>query len=397
MTKVRLNTLPSLVKYIINKLKSHGHHFIFIVSIISLASLVAWWSIFIHNSIRQQRLYRYEKLDSDLKYFSLKLGIDERRPPQIGLFEEDERFEVVTCSPLGEKFSKSLDPYWPDLCIRARSAIIQQIEQRSNRLNFMLIGEASVLILVILASIAFLYRYIQLERRTAREVKEFWERSAHEIKTPIAGIKAFLQNLKSRSDKLLELAPYVDMALKQIRKQEQLAENILSGYDLRSKDAKPKIVNVNLTEFLVNYFSKDSLHLADATVNLEFNQDKEIRVRIDTHKFKVILDNITDNAVKYCSPGLILSVDVDAVRKKAVVTIRDNGPGFHPRFSENLFRAYKHLDDELPRGRHGAGLGLYISRQLARSIGGDLKASSEGEGRGAKFQIFINLIKNNES
>ncbi len=62
-------------------LKAHGHHFIFILSILALGSLVVWWSIFIRNSIQQQRLYRYDKLETDLKFIAFKLGTDGSRQP----------------------------------------------------------------------------------------------------------------------------------------------------------------------------------------------------------------------------------------------------------------------------------------------------------------------------
>lgn len=378
-----------IVDKFLNFLKIHAHHFIFIVSILSLASLVAWWSVFIHSSIEKQRLLRYEILQSDLKYHALRLGLDESQPPKKGMWEKDKRFEVISCDTVTDLFSARLDPYWPDFCLRVRHAVLQKIEKESGRLKFMLVGEASVLILVVFISSIFLYRFIQLERRAAREVREFWERSAHEIKTPITGIKAFLQNLKSSSLKPEEMAHYLDMALKQVHKQEQLAENILSGYSLNSKEAKLRLVDVNLTSFLIEYFEKDALHLADAVINLDFERDREVKVRVDAQALKVILDNITDNAIKYATHGLVLTIEVTPGRKKTAIAIRDNGPGFDPRLSERLFQAYKLFEDELPQGKHGAGIGLYISRRLARDMGGDLKAASEGKGRGAEFQIFL--------
>jgi len=376
---------------ILNFLKIHAYHFVFAVSILSLASLVGWWSIFIHNSIQKQRLQHYEILQSELKYYALKLGLDKSHSPKIGIWEKDPRFEVVFCSPNADLFSIRLDPYWPDFCLRIRQAVFQKIEKESGQLNFMLVGESGVLILVVFISSLFLYRFIQLERRTTKEVKEFWERSAHEIKTPISGIKAFLQNLKSKCFNHEEMDPYLNMALKQVRRQEQLAENIFSAYSYNTKKAKLKLVNINLTFFLIEYFKKDSLHLADAVVNLDFDKYREVRARVDVQPLKVILDNITDNAVRYASPGLVLTVKVATERKKAVITIEDNGPGFEPHLSEKLFQAYRLLKAELPDGKHGAGMGLYISRRLARNMGGDLKARSGGEGKGAEFQIFLNL------
>jgi len=260
----------------------------------------------------------------------------------------------------------------------------------------MLIGEASFFVLIILVSSFFLYRFIQLERRTALEVSRFWERSAHEIKTPITGIKAFLQNLKSQAYNTDELAPYVDLALKQVANQEQLANNIMSGYHLKSKDISVKLTVCELTAFLKDYFERSPLQFTQARIQLDFRSDRKVYVKADPTDLKVILDNIIDNAIKYCPSDLLLTVDIRAEKKKAIVTIADNGPGVPPEQVRNVFSAFKYLDEELPVKRRGAGFGLYISRQIAQHMGGDLRIISQGKGKGSRLLIDLNLVTKNE-
>ena len=370
-------------------LKAHGHHFIFILSILALGSLVVWWSIFIRNSIQQQRLYRYDKLEADLKFIAFNLGTDGSHQPSKGIFKEDTRFEVIACQSGSSLFSRPLEPHWPELCLKVQADILGQIENKTSRLNLMLVGEASVLILIVLVSTVFLYRFIRLEKRTAREVNAFWERSAHEIKTPITGIKAFLENLRAGAVDSEKLAMYIDIALGQIERQEKLAENILSGYQLKRREILLRCVDLELTDFVIDYFAKDSSRLAGAKIIFKFNKDNRMTVRADVNALKVILDNITDNAVKYCASSPVLQVDCIGYENKAVIVIKDNGPGFRPHFIETIFEAYKHLDEELPVKHQGTGLGLYISRKLARKMGGDLEAYSEGEGKGAEFRIIL--------
>jgi signal transduction histidine kinase len=370
-------------------LKAHGHHFIFILSILALGSLVVWWSIFIRNSIQQQRLYRYDKLEADLKFIAFNLGTDGSHQPSKGIFKEDTRFEVIACQSGSSIFSRPLEPHWPELCLRVRVNILGQIESKISSLNLMLVGEASVLILIVLVSTVFLYRFIRLEKRTAREVNAFWERSAHEIKTPITGIKAFLENLRAGAIDSEKLAMYIDIALGQIERQEKLAENILSGYQLKKREIRLKCVDLELTDFIIDYFAEGSSRLAGSKIIFKFNKDNRMTVRADVNALKVILDNITDNAVKYCASSPVLQIDRIGYGNKAVIVIKDSGPGFHPHFIDTIFEAYKHLDEELPVEHPGTGLGLYISRQLARKMGGDLEAYSEGEGKGAEFRIIL--------
>lgn len=388
-----MNDSGVFLSRLVSILKEHGHHIVFSLSIISLASLIIWWSIFIHNSIQQQEHSQYERLELNLKYLALKLGADKDHRPVEGVLVEDRQYEVVPFGSAEERLLRRLEPHWPEFAIKPQRAILQQIEKKYDSLNFMLIGEAIFLILTIFICSILLYRFIQLERRTAKEVREFWERSAHEIKTPITGLKLFLQNLKRRSYSLDEIIPYVDMALRQVGKQEQMAENILSGYHLKSKRDYLKLTDVNLDTFLSAYIRKSALSLTDAKVDLDIKQNREVWIRADIRGLKVILDNIIDNAIKYCSPGLILKVRIKKEKKYAVVVLQDNGPGIPPKFRENIFRAYKHLDDELPTKRQGTGIGLYISRKLVKTMGGDLKAVSGGSDQGAKFHLFVRLAE----
>lgn len=370
------------------------------MSILSLTLLVAWWAVFIQQSIKQQRSFLQENLQLAMESFALQLGNDKDNPPPPGVLEQDGRFEITAGTADGQ-FARALNPYWKEFRIKARETALAKIEDEFRRKRFMLIGEAGFLVLLILLSSILLYQFIQLEKRSNKEVEAFWGRVTHEIKTPITGIKAFLQSLKNQSLDPDQLLPFVDMALKQVEKQEQLAENILAGYGLRSGGSEklPKIKDLNLYECIENYFQHHVIALTDAKFSLHFDADTDeapggdLVVRGDCHLLRVILDNIVDNALKYASPGLILRVGVSIRDKQALITVKDNGPGFSPGFSENIFNAYKYLEDQLPGSVHGPGMGLYISRRLAEKMGGRLEAHSKGEGRGAEFRIFLNLSK----
>jgi len=376
-------------------LKRHLHHFVFILTILSLAALLAWWTVFIRSSIRSQKSSHLGLLKKDMKYIALLLGSDPRLSPSPGVLDQDQRFELILCRDGDAPNMLFLKPHWPEYCIRIRDSIIARIEAKYERQNFMLVGEAAFFGLVLLLSSFFLYRFIQLERRTGREVARFWERTAHEIKTPITGIKAFLQNLKSRSSDAGELARYVDMALKQVSKQEQLADNIVSGFHLKSRTSSGKLEKIRLKEYLCEYFRKSALHIVDASLHLDFRNKSEIAVLAQSGSLKIILDNIVDNAIKYCTPGLDFAVDTGREKKEAVVKLRDNGPGIPKKFRETVFQAFRHPDRELPVKRQGTGMGLYIARQMARRMGGDLRVSSEDGVRGSEFVLVLQTAKSN--
>lgn len=323
-----------------------------------------------------------------MQCLALQMDQDSLKAISPGALKSDIRFEIVSSQiSVVQPFIK-LPPPADSFIMKPVPHITAEIERKTRSLNFMLIGESAVLILIVIISLLFLYRYIQLERRTTQAVHEFWARSAHQIKTPITGVKAFLQNLKNRAFSADKLDDYIDMALSQVDKQERLAVNILSGHLLMTESQESQISSLELKQFLKKYFAQ-ALHLSDIKLQVDWDQFEETKVRGDAESLKVVLDNITDNAVKYCSPGLILKVMVIGYPRYIHVGLCDNGPGFSGEQLPLIFEAYKNLESGLPTQSHGSGIGLYLSRRLMRKMGGDLKAESPGPNEGACFFIIL--------
>jgi len=368
-------------------LAQHGYHVLFGVSLLSLTSLVAWWSIFIKTAIQQQRDAQYENLKARLTAEALILGHDHTKMPILGAL--DERLSVVRCGmPESSEFSQPLRPFWQDFCVAARSDYLTSIEKAYQRKRLMIIGESSVLIVVVLLSSFMLYRIIALERRTARELKEFFSRVTHEIKTPVTAIKAFLQTLRAQAIPGAQLLALVDLALKQVERQERLTENLLVGQRLNRDGFGMQLKSFELHGFVDDFLYSHRLMLSQADVEFA-DAGKGVVVVADPDGLRVILENLMDNAVKYGGTPLRLRIAIARADGRILLQFADNGVGFDPAKSEMIFEAYRRLANELPEGRHGTGMGLYLSRKLARTMGCDLFAESPGRGAGATFTLSL--------
>jgi signal transduction histidine kinase len=238
-----------------------------------------------------------------------------------------------------------------------------------------------------------LYRLVWAERRSTMEIQELWGRATHEIKTPIAGIKAFLETLRTQDMSREDTIRYAGMALKQVNRQQRLAENILIGRRLNGEDGRFNMSIVDLSDFLREFLEDHDLLLVEAQVRLETAEPAPPRVHADRDALRVIASNLVDNAVKYSGGRLDLTIRIETRNRRVHVVFRDNGPGFEPSMSPRLFDAYRHLSDGLPKADHGTGMGLHISRRLARRMGGDLAASSQGNGQGAEFRLILRRAK----
>ncbi|MCP4150471.1 MAG: HAMP domain-containing histidine kinase [bacterium] len=371
-------------------IKRYAYHIVFIMSLIMLTALVAWWAVFLHNSIEESYMLRYEGLIQKAQFHAVSLGHSKSPPPGIGILSRDIRLEIVAKKDAGPH-SRQLIPFWKNLYVQPAAAYLEKIAKKRKSRIFMIYGESSLMVLLILISGLMIYRMYLLEHRTTTELHQFWNRISHEMKTPITGLKAFLETIRDQDLEREEMLPLVDLALQQVMRQQQLAENMLVGQKLRKKGLNIQVTPIALCSFVRSYVEHHSIGLSGSNVTLTLPESGDIIAKGDNEAIRVIFDNIVDNAVKYGGSDIKLSIIVETTGKKVLVRFKDNGPGFCPHMKKIIFDAYKRLKDELPGETHGTGMGLHISKQLARKMGGDLIADSNGKETGAEFILSLAL------
>ncbi len=110
-------------------------------------------------------------------------------------------------------------------------------------------------------------------------------------------------------------------------------------------------------------------------------------LRTDPRKLRQILVNLLGNAVKFTEEGSV-AFDVERAGGEVLLHVRDTGIGVDPRFHEMIFEAFRQVDDATTRSAGGTGLGLAVSRRLARLLGGDVTVESE-VGAGSTFTVRL--------
>ena len=133
-------------------------------------------------------------------------------------------------------------------------------------------------------------------------------------------------------------------------------------------------------------------------MEFNFSTSPEITVRADREKLQQILLNVVGNSVKFTDRcggasgkiNVFCSVSDDDLAKYARIHVRDTGHGIAPDKLEHVFELFVQVDQGLTRKYEGVGLGLAISRDLARGMGGDLVAES-APGIGSTFILSLPL------
>ncbi|MBV9098925.1 MAG: HAMP domain-containing histidine kinase, partial [Frankiaceae bacterium] len=229
-------------------------------------------------------------------------------------------------------------------------------------------------------------RNITQARELERLKDDFVAVVSHELRTPLVPIKGWAQTLLNRGDRLSEdqRRTAVQSILAQAQKLESLVLNILEASRIEAGRADGDgIADVGS---VVSRIVDDSLASRPDRVIRMRPPAVPCNVRGSAVWVERAVSNLLANAIKY-SPDeepvdVVMSVDGDAV----LVSVTDRGPGIAKDAQERIFERFERLEET--RKQTGTGLGLYITRRLARAMGGDVSVSSE-PGSGSTFVLRL--------
>ncbi|MFH1532137.1 MAG: HAMP domain-containing sensor histidine kinase [Pseudomonadota bacterium] len=364
------------------------HTVFFGVSFMLLAALVSWWAIYLRALEMDQHHYRYKELRLEARFFASLLGHMPNPPEDLESLRGAEHLRYARCEDSGD-LTVAMRPFHPETCLAPSEETITTIEREHRSKSMMVLGEGALSLFLILVTGWMFFRMVAAEHRSRTELRDLWSRVSHELKTPITGVKALLQTLEAQELPREEVLPLLRLALEQVDRQERLTENLLMGQHLERDGTRLHPRPMELGIFLTEYIDGLSVSLAGRRLVSRLDLPRGGKVRADPNALRVILDNLVDNAVKYGGdePEIRLEAEVDGSWTR--IHVVDFGLGFDPGDAELVFAAYRRLADEVPSERRGTGMGLTIARGLARRLGGQLNASSDGPGLGARFTLSL--------
>lgn len=253
-----------------------------------------------------------------------------------------------------------------------------------DRQHVMLVGESVTMSLLLVAMLFMTIRSALRERDQARRLEGVLAASTHELKTPIAGVKALLESIQSGVLPADRAGPHVVKGLAACSRLEHLVESMLA-YQASVASQRAEPVVLPLGTWVEAVLTHRVGTVPNEVVQMQLGSLAAEKVKARPEAFRVVLENLLDNAAKYGAKVVQLRATADGARVRLEVV--DDGDGFSPEVADELFEPYRR--GTAGARAHGTGLGLYLSRELARGMQGDLRASSDGPGRGATFTLML--------
>ena len=217
----------------------------------------------------------------------------------------------------------------------------------------------------------------------------------HELKTPVASIRLYLETLQTRPvDEVKRREFYRTMVEDSDRLLSTIEQVLRTGRIGSTSRRKLHLVRITLNGVIEECLERTrALHRLQPEA-IEYRPGPEVTVMGDPDEVRAAVSNLIDNAVKYSGNAVKVLVETEPVDDKFVsVRVRDQGPGIPKMELKQIFKRFYRVPGPLATRVKGTGLGLFIVRSVAKRHGGRAWAESEGPGQGSTFVLQLPIVK----
>ena len=213
----------------------------------------------------------------------------------------------------------------------------------------------------------------------------------HELRTPLTTFRLYSDMLESGAVKEEKRGSYLRVLSREADRLSHLVENVLAFSRIERGNARSNVRESDVGDLLEPLRERFEARLATAGMKLVLPAAPALRVRADLPAVEHILFNLIDNAAKYAARSTPPEVEIRASEAGRWVAIHvlDHGPGIPAAERHRVFQAFHKSAREAAESQPGVGLGLALSRRLARAQGGELVIADSDSGSGACFILRL--------
>ena len=241
----------------------------------------------------------------------------------------------------------------------------------------------------------------EIELKRAKEEAEqasrlkssFLANMSHEIRTPLAAMIGYAQLLKSRDVNSDESQRFLDLIERNAMSLARIIDDILDLSKVEAGRLDVKKLAVSLKVVFEEVASLFEIQLSEIPVTLVIKPIPQSlkKIKTDPLRLRQILINLIGNALKFTKNGSVTVEAREIDDNNLMIDVTDTGIGIPSDLHDHLFESFRQADNTYTRQFSGTGLGLALSRRLAKALGGDVQLVSSTSGVGSTFSVTLPL------
>ena len=227
------------------------------------------------------------------------------------------------------------------------------------------------------------YQALQVKTQISEMKEQIFRSVAHDLRAPLLGLQGYIYILSSGKIADEKRAEYLQRMQEATQNLTSLLEDVLSVSRIEAGMSLPQRQQVALPSLLRSIMHEAEPLAQEKGLRLDLQLQEDVSAWADPKLLRRIVTNLLSNAIKFTQEGFV-EISAEDEPAHTVIRVRDSGVGLTEKQCGEIFEKYRQVDEEA----QGYGLGLFISRQLARAHGGDLTVSSV-LGQGSTFILTL--------
>lgn len=235
----------------------------------------------------------------------------------------------------------------------------------------------------------FRYNSNRLQKKHDEDKIKFFINTAHDIRTPVTLIMAPLEDLGRMTGLNDKAQYYLNLARNHTQKLHSLITQLLEFEKVDTTMQKASLYPLNINSILTEETVSFQPYCDSKQVYLNLNlPHEEVGIRGDRQMLGMLLDNLLSNACKYTPSQGKVTMGLTATKRKAIITVSDNGIGIPQKAHKYLFKKVYRAENAQKTQEVGTGFGLLQISRIVKIMGGQIKVHSE-ENKGSTFTIIL--------
>jgi signal transduction histidine kinase len=269
---------------------------------------------------------------------------------------------------------------------------IQELEQSRKATLWKAGLEGAFMAAAVLFGFVLIYRKLAQEMDLKLRQRNFIAAVTHELKTPIASLRVWMETLFQRvlsEEQKTKIHTRMDQDLARLA---ELVSNLLEVARADAGSLEMNAVPTEVAPWLRTVCEGMDQRLGPGALGLHMDMGEGLWIQADPKQLATVVENLLTNAFKYAQPPRATTVTLGGTPEEVVIVVQDQGVGIPAKELPRLFQRFYRVGDEMTRQVPGTGIGLFLTREIVERHQGEIRAASRGAGLGSTFTLRLPRI-----